>query len=136
MSDHRTWTDWHVDYEEHDPTSDQGEGLGARFNTKEWILRSESEITHWVPGRSVGLTLLHSKAWRWLFRSYYSEIDIEPVEGSPGQARVQYGVAFTGTLAFWLLAAYTVGYSLATIRWDAGSSLKGLDRLIAGGGTE
>ena len=44
IGDHETWTSWHEDYDEHEALTAQVDGVGARFRTKEWILRSESEI--------------------------------------------------------------------------------------------
>lgn len=130
VSDARTWTEWHADYEEHRPLTDTAVGLGAQFHTKEWIVRSESEITRWESGRVVGLTVLRSKGWHWLLRSYYSEVAIEPLAGESERCRVSYGAAFTGTWQFWLLSAYSVGHSLFSIYVDARSSLKALERYV------
>ncbi len=130
ISDHATWTEWHEDYEEHEAVGEQITGIGARFNTKEWLLRSELEIVRWEPGAVIGMTILRSNRLRWLLRSYYSEVAIEPVDGDPSSSSVRYSVGFTGTWAFWLLSAYTIGYSLSSIYYDARSSLRKLDRYL------
>ncbi len=131
VSDHTTWSDWHTDYDEHRAVAEQTEGLGARFLTTEWILKSESEITRWEPGHTIGLSVTRATGWRWLLRSHYTEIRVEPApDGGPG-ARLHYGVAFTGTLLFWVLSAYSIGYALASSYWDAKASLKSLDRLLS-----
>ncbi len=133
IADHSTWPTWHADYDEHESITDHDDGLGARFRTKEWVLRSESEVSRWVPGRVIGLTVLRATAWRWLVRSYYTEISIEPIGDEPRRCRIRYDVAFTGTVLFWLLSAYAVGHALASIYWNAGSSLKNLERFLADG---
>jgi hypothetical protein len=130
LSDHRTWTSWHEDYEHHEAITSNVQGLGARFETKEWILWSRAEIVRWEEGSVLGLAIVEAKALRWLIRRYYAELSVEPVDEMPGCCRVRYSVAFSGTWAFWLLSAYTVGYSLASIYLDARNSLISLDRYI------
>ena len=130
IGDHTTWTTWHEDYEEHEATTAQSTGNGARFATKEWIFRYESEMVRWEPGEAVGLAIVRAGRLRWLIRSYYSEIRIEQTTGEPSRCRVEYAVAFTGTWLFWLLAAYTVGHSLGIGYLDARSSLRKLDRYV------
>lgn len=133
LADHESWSTWHADYEEHRAITEKTSGLGARFRTKEWILVSESEITRWEPGSVIGLSVLRAVAWRWLLRSHYSELRVEPVEDDPQSTMVHYQVAFTGTILFWILSAYTIGYSLVTIHSDARSSLKKLEQVIVDG---
>jgi hypothetical protein len=133
LSDHRTWTSWHEDYDHHESITPSVRGLGARFETKEWILRSRAEIVRWEDGAIVGLAIVEARGLRWLIRRYYTELSVEPVDELPGCCRVRYSVAFSGTWAFWLLSAYTVGYSLASIYLDARNSLANLDRYITSG---
>ncbi len=136
LSDHTTWTSWHEDYDEHEAITAQARGLGARFETKEWVLRSRVEVVRWEEGSVLGLTIVQARGLRWLIRSYYTELAVEPVDGEPGSCRVRYSSAFRGTWLFWLLAAYTIGYSLGSIYLDARSSLARLDRHVeTGGGT-
>ncbi len=130
ISDHTTWTSWHEGYDEHVALTEQTSGLGAQFQTKEWVLLSESEIVRWEPTVAVGVTTLRARGLRWLLKSYYSELVIEPVGGTDRSCRVHYRAAFTGTWAFWLLSAYSVGQSLGIIYFDARSSLKKLDRYV------
>ena len=133
LADHRTWSTWHDDYDAHEPIGDRAEGLGARFRTKEWVLETESEVTVWRPGHAIGLTVVRAAGWHWLLRSYRTEISIDPVQGSADRSTVTYRVDFTGTVLFWLLAAYTVAYGLGSIYWSAAVSLKNLERLLHGG---
>lgn len=135
LADHSTWTAWQEDYEQHDPLTARTTGLGARFNTKEWVLRSEVEIVRWEPGRAIGTTVLRASSLRWLIRRYYTELTIEPIDGDHTACVVHYRTAFTGTWAFWLLSAYTVGQTLGSIYFDSRASLKNLERYLRASGS-
>ncbi|MEM9563913.1 MAG: SRPBCC family protein [Actinomycetota bacterium] len=135
LSDHTTWTSWHEDYDEHEAITERVRGIGARFETKEWVLRSRAEIVRWEEGSVLGLTIVEARGLRWLIRSYYTELAVEPVGGRPGSCRVRYRTAFRGTVVFWLLSAYTIGHALGSIYVDARSSLRRLQHQIETGGT-
>ena len=131
ISDHRTWPEWHEDYVEHATLTEQTMGLGTTFASREWWkLRSESEITHWLDGSAVGLTLRRANVWRWLITSQYNEIEVEPVGGDPSRSVVHFRAGFTGTILFWLLAGYTVGQAVGLTWINAHSSLKKLEKLL------
>lgn len=134
IGDHATWTTWHDDYEIHEPVGDQVTGVGARFRTSEWLIRSESVVARWEPDRVLGLQVVEASTWlRWLMRGYYTELDLEPaiVEGRPG-CRVRYRVAMRATWLFWILGPYSLPQSLGSVLWAASASLRKLDRLITG----
>lgn len=133
LSDHTTWTAWHEDYDEHEAITERTREIGAQFQTKEWILRSHAEIVRWEEGAVLGLAVVRARGLRWLIRSYYTELRVESVDGVPGSCRVRYSAAFVGTWVFWLLSAYTIGYSLCSIYLDARSSLRQLDRCVVTG---
>ncbi|MEM7273274.1 MAG: SRPBCC family protein [Actinomycetota bacterium] len=128
LADHSTWTDWHEDYDEHEALTDPAHGLGARFRTKEWVLRSESEIVRWEPEVALGLMIVRGGWLRRLVRAYYSELVIEP-EG-PSACTVRYRSGFRGTWLFWLLSAYSVGQALGGIYFDSRASLRKLERVV------
>lgn len=131
LSDHQTWPTWHDDYEEHEAMTSQIEGLGAAFRSREWWkLRSESEITRWEEGKVVGLTLRRANVWRWLVRSSYNELEIEPMPNHPSQCIVHYRFVFTGTVLFWLLSASALGPALIGIYATGRSALRKLQRLV------
>ncbi len=130
ISDHATWTAWHEDHDRHEALTDQRTGVGAQFATKEWLLRSESEIVRWEPGAVLGWTIRRATGLRWLLRSYYSELTVEPVGDDGSTCLVHYRVAFTGTWVFWALSAYTVGQTLGSVYLDARASLKKLDHHV------
>ena len=131
ISDHTTWPDWHDDYEEHEALTDQAVELGATFRSKEWWkLRSESEITRWDEGRAVGLTMRRATFWRWLIRSQYNEIEVEPAPGEDdGKSLVHYRAVVTGTVLFWILSAYSVGQAIGYMYLTGRSSLKKLEKV-------
>lgn len=127
ISDHTTWPDWHDDYAEHEALTDQTTGLGAIFRSTEWWkLRSESEITRWEDGRVVGLTTRRATFWRWLIRSLYNEIEVEPAPDDDGKSLVHYRAVASGSVLFWVLSAYTIGQAIAYMHLSASSSLKNL----------
>lgn len=133
ISDHQTWPAWHEDYEEHEALTERSHGMGATFRSREWWkLRSESEITRWDDGRAVGITLRRANFWRWLISSSYNEIEIEPDSENDQKSVVHYRAAFTGTIWFWLLSAYSVGHALISVYIAGSSSIKNLNRLATG----
>lgn len=127
VSDHKTWPQWHDDYEQHEPITDQMTGLGTTFRSVEWwLLRSESEATRWEDGRVIGLTTRRATFWRWLVRSSYNEIEIEAVPNNPKESVVHYRAAFTGSIFFWILSGYALAHALIGLHLTAKSSLKKL----------
>ncbi|MEM7337511.1 MAG: SRPBCC family protein [Actinomycetota bacterium] len=130
ISDHTTWTTWQADYRTHEAETPDSSGIGARFRTVEWVFHHRSEIVRWEPPVALGWTIVEAGSLAWLLSRYYSELVVEPVAGDPDSCVVRAQVAFSGTWLFWLLGAYTVGQSLATVTSDTRSSLRALERLV------
>ena len=134
IADPGTWVDWHDDYDVHRAEGDDEHGLGTQLYTRESLFRYESVVVRWEPNHVLGIMIVRGNWLRWLIRQYYTQLELESVANESGtsRCRIRYRVVMGGTPLFWLLSAYTVGQTLASVYFSARKSLRRLDQLLPG----